>query len=488
MKRRRQAWLYLALFLTLSGQRAWAERPIYAKLTIPLFFDLEISPDVEQVNEEVNRITREEIGAEVRLIPVLYFSGLNTDLRRQAELELLSKEGIAFDLVNDALPACPLRPLEDLMAAYGQDILPVVGEKWLAFYRQADGHIYKLPSVSDYVASEGISMRRDILDKYGLDAGEIRSLSDLDALFSRLHALEPDLKLICGYRTGQAVFNRAIQARLVYGTVFCPAKNDPTELVNYYASEEYREIIGYARKWYEAGYMPGDMALANLTASNLVQAGELFAYSSAYKPGIDYESSLSCATQMVAVPLMKPQITPSSLALRYWGIAEGCANPGKAMQFLNLLYRDARLVNLLLYGIEGTHYQALEDGTIDYPQGVTRDTVGYLNTMPWLLPNQLIAHVWSGNDPELWSQTRAYNQSAAPSQVLGFSFVPKSVKEENDRLNEIVGRYAYGLGSGQLDPQVYLPQMLEEMEKAGLRAVQSQIQSQFDIWLSKRSG
>lgn len=50
----------------------------------------------------------------------------------------------------------------------------MVGEDRLNDYR-IDGVLYALPSVSDYVTSQGISMRKDILEKHGIDVSQVRS-------------------------------------------------------------------------------------------------------------------------------------------------------------------------------------------------------------------------------------------------------------------------------------------------------------------------
>ena len=48
------------------------------------------------------------------------------------------------------------------------------------------------------------------------------------------------------------------------------------------------------------------------------------------------------------------------------------------MKFLNLLYTNAEVINLIDWGIEGVHYVKNEDGTIRYPDGVTAETSTYI--------------------------------------------------------------------------------------------------------------
>jgi len=55
-------------------------------------------------------------------------------------------------------------------------------------------------------------------------------------------------------------------------------------------------------------------------------------------------------------------------------------------------------------------------------------------------------------------------------------------------LNEIVSKYSYGLETGQLDPEVYLPLMLEEMNRIGMDNVIYTVQEQYDRYLDSMSG
>ena len=38
------------------------------------------------------------------------------------------------------------------------------------------------------------------------------------------------------------------------------------------------------------------------------------------------------------------------------------------MKYLNLMYTDPDIMNLLALGVEGVHYEMTDDGTIDFPR------------------------------------------------------------------------------------------------------------------------
>jgi putative aldouronate transport system substrate-binding protein len=164
-------------------------------------------------------------------------------------------------------------------------------------------------------------------------------------------------------------------------------------------------------------------------------------------------------------------------------MSETCEHPEKAVQFLNLLYSDSEIVNLLAYGVEDTHYEKKPDGTIGYPDGFSSSNIGYLNDAPWVLPNQFIEYIWEGNDPKLREKMRDYCDSAKESESLYFKLDSSAFNTELNVLNEIANQYAYGLETGQIDPDVYLPRMLEEMKGAGVDATIQKIQEQYDYYV-----
>lgn len=459
--------------------------PVYARLVMPLFFESKIPEDVHLIQQAAKRITEEKIGASVEFVPLLYTYSNLQDPVRMAELEMLFKQGGHFDLFPDVIQSIEPLALDSLLDLYGKEASEIISPFRMAYNRQ-NGPLYGLNSMNEYVSSFGVTMRKDIVEKYEIDLSNIHTLEDLDALFAYVHEMEPKIKLIAPYHTRYSFLGRQRSYLLNLTSLFIVSIREDGKLENYYATNEYQKNISLIRGWYEAGYIPDSLAFQSIRASQLINAGELFAYFSPYKPGIDFEHSLSCGMEMVTVSLSEPLVTRQSLENTRWSISAMCVNAGKAMQLLNLLYTDNELVNLLLYGIEGLHYVVLEDGTIDYPQNVSSDTVGYKNTLSWLLPNQTVSNLWHGNDPDLWEQLKAYNESAPVSDMLYFVFDDTGVAEESQKVHSILNKYLYGLETGQLNPIIYLPMMLQEMEEAGAERVINAAQKQYDLYLAEK--
>lgn len=450
-------------------------------LTVPVIFESNIPEDFALMEAEANRITSAAIGVEMEMIPVLRL--VVSDSQRSAQIALLENQGVQFDLVHESMEETELLRLNDLLPQYGQGILALFQENNLEFLDDED--LFYLPSVSDYVAGQGIAMRKDIAEKYGIDHSTLNSYEDFDELFSWLAPLEPEMKMISSFFTQRTFFYRYYVDKIP-GTVFKVYPSEPGRVVNLYDTEEYRQNAEIFRKWYVSGYAYPYMALQNISAYQLVESGTLFSYVCAYKPGIEYEATSNCKTPMVVAKIKDPVVTDSTLAMNCWGISADCAHPGKAMELLNLFYTDSDLMNLISYGVEGVHYQIQEDGTINWPAGRDKDTAGYYNDAAWIVPNQFLTHIWEGEDVDLWEQLDDYNRSAAQSMTLGFIFDDSRVKEENNAVNAIAEKYDYGLGTGQLDPEIYVDKMLEEMEAAGVEEVRREISRQYAQWRAQK--
>ncbi len=442
-------------------------------LNVMLRYDFEIPDDFEMVAEKADQMVWEKIKVHVNFIPVL-------PMTQENERKVAEKEGVVIDVASEIAGDFTYQKLDDLLPLYGKDILKIATQEEIENTKQ-NGYLYSLPSKADYAASAGIAMRKDILEKYEIDPSSIETLEDADELFAFLSENEPELIMTSPLWTQRGFLLRYYFFDSIPNSIF-DVSREGGELINFYETKQYQEWILMFRKWYELGYLPKELPLQNIKGSEMVKAGKLFSYFCAWKPGIEWEEGVSSGREMVIVPLLEPYITNASVRISPWGITQECTHPEEAMKFLNLLYSDAEFVNLLIYGIEGIHYEVLEDGTIDFPAGVTADTSGYYPNMGWSFPNQMISYIWNGDDPDLWEKTKQFQEQTQTAEATGFYFDDEKVREQNETLNQIAQKYTYGLETGMLDPDIYLPRMLSEMENAGIEEVKEEIERQYEEW------
>ena len=475
MKRGKIILMVVVILRLVSRKGYGQESPEEILLTAPLFFENRIPEELTEITELADEIVYGKIGVHVRFVPVLRLTGRDT--RRNKEMLLLEREGAVFDLLHASMNGYEFAEITELVAEYGTDILELFKKNGQDLLE--GNELRSIPSLGDYVSGQGIAMRKDILEKYKISLDSLQTYADFDQLFAWLAPLEERMKMICSYSTKRGLLYRYTWNGFE-NTVFCVSEDDG-EVANWYGTQDYRELVQLFRKWYEQGYLYEYSALQEIQAADLVRSGILFSYVCAYKPGIETEVSNHCGRSMVVKELTKPMITNASLERGCWGISKECAYPEKAMQLLNLLYTDRDLINLLANGIEGVHYKKCEDDTI-----VPAGREGFFNDASWILPNQYMTDVRYGDDARLWDMLDCYNRSAVEAPNLFFAFDDTAVKAENAAINKIASEYTYGLESGQLDPDIYLPEMLGKMQEAGETQVCLELSGQYQAWRTEQ--
>jgi putative aldouronate transport system substrate-binding protein len=450
-----------------------------------------IPEDMAMIEAEVSRIALQRIGMPVKLIGIS-----NVNYEQQTRLMLASREKAdlmvtgtigEMDFVGQAANR-QLLDMNEYLERFGQGITSSVGD-FMASGR-VDGATLGVPTLRDEAKGAGFAIRKDLVDKYGFDLSHISSLEDLEPI---LRAIRDGEEGLAPFFPSQEAINGIdfalripggdpLASDYYFSGVLLDAADSEMNVVNYYETEQYATIVRLIRSWNQAGYIyPG--ALTNDdSACTLVRAGKIAAFLQDVKPGIEGQVSRQCATEMVVVPIA-PVISHTSIVTGVmWAIPKHSKHPDKAMQFLNLMYSDSELVNLLNWGIEGTHYVKQTDGTIEYPPGVNAQNTGYGINQGFIFGNQLLSYVWKGDPVDLWEQMDEFNDSAIKSKALGFLFDPVPVKTEYAACLNVWQQYQKALGVGAVDPALVLPEFIEKLRAAGVDKVVEEKQRQLDAW------
>lgn len=440
---------------------------------------LSLPEDVEMISQRLNELVGEKLQVNFNLI---YCATSNVD----DVINLCLKKGIDIDIIREdahSIGRFDYIPLDSLLEKYGKEIIACYPGDVLDRIRE-DGKIYRLPALADNFISLGLVMQKELLDQYAIDPTQISTLSDVDRLFEFLSKKEPDIKMISPNMSMTMMYKQH-SYRSVPNSV-CEVTEEG-QAMNYFATEEYVNWVKKIYEWNQKGYLPENLWFQNISAGALLKENLVFSYFCTYKPGIVVEQRNLIKRDIEVVQIMKQKITNASSNTGSFGITTQCKHPEEAIQFLDLLFTDSEIVNLLTYGIEGIHYEVLEDGTVGLPEGITAETSGYHPTIGWYFPNQFLSYVSQGDSPDLWDQMEEFISEAEISNTFGFKFDDTPVAAQNKALSEIAAKYQYGLEVGLLDPDVYLPILYQEMEEAGLQEVLSCMQTQYNEWLEKRS-
>ena len=171
----------------------------------------------------------------------------------------------------------------------------------------------------------------------------------------------------------------------------------------------------------------------------------------------------------------------------FWTIPATSTHREEAMRFLDRMYADARISNLIQYGIRGKHYVVLdvETGSIGLPYGVSRQTTGYYNPLGLYGDRR---KMYTYESPETIRRRRAYSEEAMQNRKPFRDFVYSSdnVSLELSAVTEIVERYAPVLESGCVDLDSCYQEFLMQLQLAGIDRIIADKQAQYDRWLAQQ--
>ncbi|SHK02746.1 putative aldouronate transport system substrate-binding protein [Anaerocolumna jejuensis DSM 15929] len=438
--------------------------------------------DLKDVQEKINEITREKINAEVELMIIpsgSYKQQMTLMLSGSEQLDVM---GANASIIPSAYAGEQIRPLQDLLDKYGQGIKETLGENLLKCGEFA-GELYTIPIKCDSASGMGgFILRKDICDKYNIDASTIDSYDKLTKVFETVHKSEPDMTILSTSSVGYSFLqsnSRWDKLGDNFGVLADSGQN--LKVVDLFETEEYKEYLKVVREWYEKGYISKDITNVTEGGAALMKAGNLFAYNTAGKPGIKIQEKNSSGYDVEYCQVL-PTLTVTG-NIWQWTIPQNSKYPEKAMQFINLMYTDKDIINLMAYGIKDKHYVLNNDGTIDYPSGVDASNSGYnMSSMVWSLGNEFNAYVWKGNDPDVWKQTEEWNKTGVFSKAYGFVFNNNTVANEIAAVQNVYDQYRMSLECGVIAPDSALEEMNKKLYDVGLQKIIDEKQKQLDKW------
>lgn len=456
-----------------------------------------VPSDLETVQKAINDITIPSINVEVELESVSmsnYTNQLSMDLIAGTEVDVFCSMDYSTQVSTKQL-----LDITDYLDQYGSDLVDTVSEEWLKA-TSVSGRVYAVPTLNGKATSLQIDMRSDILDKYGLipdltmaedyydDEMQV-TLDELDQIFKTVTENETNMYGL--YYSASNYKNSLLGtmnvSRLGADDFGVLVGDEGWTVENYFAQDEFYDILGKLREWYQAGYMKGDIATDTENETTYMSAGTLFATFSNSEDGVETQLKSSTGYDWTCFKIKTPLLDTATLTSMTWAVSSATEVPEAAVKFLNLAYTDKDLSNLMCYGVEGTHWEYAEDGTVKYPDGMDSSNSGYPSSTYWEMPNSLIADSMNGNAPD-YNKTLAANNAAAPvSRAMGFTFDDKSVSSQVAACNAVVDEYMPGFASGSLDLESNYSAFLEKLEAAGINDIIAEKQAQLDQWCEENN-
>ena len=448
-------------------------------------------PDLQLVQEEINKIALAETNTTVELLPIAI-----TELSQKYSLMLSSGEKLDLAMsfvgltpVSSFVSKGQIIELDDLVAQRGQDILEAEQIAMAGGYY--NGKLYGVPSEEKYGRPQGMYLRADLVQKYNIDVDSIKTYEDITAMFATIKENEPDIIPLSTVGSNATTFGSVFNPLDLLGSTIASggllnAGQGDTTVLNVFATPAYEEHVTWMRRWYEAGYFLPDAITTSDSSVDLGKAGRAFAGLGSVEPGQVSNLSRDWGYEMVGLELVPAYATTNTYQTTMWCIPITCENPERTMDFLNLTYKDETVVNLLSNGIEGVHYVKTDDPMIiTYPEGMDLSNTGY-NMPLHTYGDKMKKYAWVPTDPAVFDQLKALNAEVAAngvSKTLGYVFNADSVKSEFTAVTNVIAEYRAALETGSVDPTTALPEFISKLESAGIDKIIEENQRQLDAWL-----
>ena len=462
-----------------------------------MFWTLNTIPtDVDMVEEAINEITREKINTEVNLNIIemgSYVQQLNLMIAGNEKLDLMVTLPGDSAHFNSMTSQNQLMDITDLLQEYASDLLEVVPENWLEG-TMVDGRIFSVTSYGDKATPLAFICRTDILEQTGIDPDTLKTADDFEELFAKV--LEVDSSI-----TPVAVGNQKIlttpylidtEGNFVKYDSLGDSDNaligimdeDGTTIQNNYLREDYIATSERFVEWYNNGYVYKDGSNNDETAETLIASNVAFGLFKCVPVGSEASQSAGCGHDMTIIYIDEsPMISTELLRKFTWAVPVTATEPEAAVKFMNLIYTDEEVLNLLTWGIEGVHYQTMDDGTIDFLDGQDANNCGYyLGDESAILGNGFLAKVRTGSDPNLRAESEEMNRNATVSEFLGFSFDSTGFENQIAGMTSTIMEYRPSFACG-LYTESYYNEFIQKMNDNGVEEYIAAIQEQLDAWL-----
>ena len=383
--------------------------------------------------------------------------------------------------VTSAISSGQILPITDYLDSYGSDMKSEISEsdwKCVTF----NGNIYGVPSNKEKATGWGFAMNKEMADATGIDYSSIKTEEELEPLLEKVKEMYPDVYPIVSHVGSMSLMTNPDDLGGDIGSLES-VSSDSTEVINYYATDKYMNEMKLRYDWAQKGLIMPDASTSTEMANSLIGSGKGFGRFTNTKPGIEQEIEKESGKEIVVLNLVEPYTTTTRVDI-VWYVPHNSDKPERAVQVLNEIYTNPDLANILINGLEGTHYEFTDkdNGVINYPDGVTASNTGY-TSLPWAWPNEAISYVWEGNDPDIWDQTQEFNNNAVVSPAKGFAWDNTNVQNEVTACANVTAKYGPALQCGSLDPETTIPKFLDELKAAGADTIIAEKQRQLDDWL-----
>ena len=373
----------------------------------------------------------------------------------------------------------------NLLQTHGKDLIALFGD--MIESGSVGGRQLAIPARVFTSVAKGFKYNKTVADELGIEVPEIGTIDDMEKVLYEFK--EKSTSDMMPYFVGAGLNNYlfwlqgydGFGSEASYGAILDAEKNLKVE--NLYASDMFKDYCLRMYKWRQGGLIQKD-ATDTTTIPEYLAANQLFGSVGDNSPTLMTNDKANYDYEPGFMQIVEPKITNSSVTEFMWGIAQNSERPDKAMDFLNFLYSNADVANLIMYGIEGKNYNFVDGST---------DIVEVNNTYQ-------PSFYEGGNTREMYikypagedflDQWDAQESSASVSPIIGYMFDDTDFQTESSLLSSTIQEYLPMLQNGMYDSEeatlAAIDEFNQKLDAGGINDVIAANQEQLDAWLASK--
>lgn len=446
--------------------------------------------DLNKIQDAVNEITIPAVNVEVEFKPLTIgdsFSNYSLWIGSDETIDLMM---LAFQDIKGYVNSGQIEALDEFVTAERTPNLFNLMEE-VPFGTYVGGELYGLsPIMPVYSQQYGLIMREEYLSETDYEKKDIYSMEDLTNIFKQIKENHPETYPFItrggDVMPGSSLFNYLNRVDYLGGNNLAGAlmNFDSTEVVNLFKTDEYKAFLQQVGEWYEAGYIPADAATMDTTGLEMMKSGKGASYAMSQQPlqlGVGY------GFEITGLPTTDGGIGAVSNATN-WVVPITSTNPEAAIRFMDYLYSDHALSNLIQWGIVDEHVEIVDEdlGVVDYADGLSDSNSPYYNSLGFW-GDRRAEYTMVGTPTRV--DNKEFEEKYINNKYKSYSFVFNSEPVTNQIMacQSVLDEYQKALETGSLgtDWESTYETMINQLDTAGINDIIAECQSQFDEFLAR---
>lgn len=439
------------------------------------------------VEAEANKIIGEKLGVNLKFRffdTAAWEDKINLIISSNEEFDLCLTNSTTnkFD-VNVARGA--FLELDELIEKYGSDIKAKVNDfAWEGV--TIDGKIYAIPAQTPYASPKTYTFKKDLVEKYNFDYKSVKTLKDLEPYLKTIKENEKGVTPLFASADGTA--EDAISQRYFETSIDCIKYDiEKDDFILITQDQDWLNKYRLVKEYYDKGYIEKDAA----SKTDILTESRMGKYAVMSGTGVYTDGTKStdyygfpCAETLIGYDY----ITTNSVRKVMTAISKTSKKADKAMQIVNLIWKDPYLSNTLAYGIEGQDYTiASGDSAENY--SVVPNTGDQLK---WAIWHNWLGPLWdqwdsAWNSKESLMEMEERNEKAPVSPLLGFWIRQEELKTELAQLSAIYNELKPIFVTGSMPNfDEFVAKMESRLVEAGADTVLEAARSQYKEWKASK--